>query len=701
MFFGDLGTGGFIDRLWRRRPGKASVYGTPFERVRISDRAFLKAIKSLRATRPSDVVAHGGTTFVQELDRAYPEFNGVRDEIAERLGCASVWIDAVRAGAKGSIGAHFDHSDNFVVQQFGTKIWRVAPPDSLTEEEIALRMTGATGVGGARLPDEFEEFELKRGEVLYIPLFWIHHGISSGRSLSLSVVCNAAPAMDAILESIKDVIAERKTRWSPLPIGAQGPEMLEAVLFAAMSDLHDGFASTHFCKGVVDRWSGRVPTLGSSKSTVRNVDLHIDLDRVGSFIEARLGHPDLTQLVIPSGPTASTRLRAMTARVFAKRFFLAASRGWILLSNESQRQIQQLVQIIEASDDATLEQFFVRPEITSWIMMAAEAAGSRHVGRFREICSYSGSLFLPLVIALRESVPDRQLPIRIFRNGLVHLLPYGLAIDVGRNAPAECQASVEHGMVTLRVGADRYDIPAPPDADGSDLPPCVHVLQFAADGAFLILDEHEWFSRFWPSGTETTGTETSLDRSVHTLQLRNAIDEGAFLVREHWPEAMADMLTNIVAFSPLVRKEIKAPDPESIPAFRGLVRTSAQPSYLSAQMLVRECAHSRLNSVMDVFDLVEGEDSPLRCPFVQSTRPATVLLRGAVSFLNEVELVARLIGHVEPVCKTSMERYLMKRMTDLRQALATMQQFPNWTAEGGRVVAGCVGVYGRLAERYM
>jgi hypothetical protein len=43
----------------------------------------------------------------------------------------------------------------------------------------------------------------------------------------------------------------------------------------------------------------------------------------------------------------------------------------------------------------------------------------------------------------------------------------------------------------------------------------------------------------------------------------------------------------------------------------------------------------------------------------------------------------------------------MKRMTDLRHALATMQQFPNWTAEGGRIVAGCVGVYGRLAERYM
>ena len=78
-------------------------------------------------------------------------------------------------------------------------------------------------------------------------------------------------------------------------------------------------------------------------------------------------------------------------------------------------------------------------------------------------------------------------------------------------------------------------------------------------------------------------------------------------------------------------------------------------------MLVRECAHSRLNSVMDVFDLVEGEDPdpPLWCPFVQSTRPATVLLRGAVSFLNEVELTARLIGHVEPICKTSMERDLM------------------------------------------
>jgi hypothetical protein len=65
-------------------------------------------------------------------------------------------------------------------------------------------------------------------------------------------------------------------------------------------------------------------------------------------------------------------------------------------------------------------------------------------------------------------------------------------------------------------------------------------------------------------------------RFIH-WNLRNAIDEGAFLVRQHWPEAMADMLTNIVAFSPLVRQEIEAPDPESIPAFRGLVRTSAQP----------------------------------------------------------------------------------------------------------------------------
>lgn len=677
MFFGQLTSKEFVDQHWRRSPAKAAVSRTPFEKVAITDRAFLSAARKLRKLRPQDIGANRTTTFAQQLDHAYRPLETVRNQIAEMLGHTSLWIDGVRASAGGSIGAHFDHSDNFVVQQSGTKLWRLAPPDGLTAEELVLRMLGAPDVGGACMPDEYEEFELKSGEVLYIPLFWIHHGISVGRSLSLSVVCNMTPLAEAAHRSLSAAIAAQKP-WTPLPIDGEDRGAIDAVMNIAVEQLQKDLKA-----GQVPRHLRRFIEAGSHQpSPTPRSTLQLDIERIKQFVESPVTQPDLSELVMPAAG-ASRQLRAMTARVFAKRFFVAVSNGWALLDEEDRLQIQTISQVVEASDAARLELFLVRPEVTSWILRAAEAATARHIGRFRDICSYATLLFLPLMLALKSLV-TRNLVIRFSGPGLVHLLPYGVVVDLGPTQATSCHAEIDGATLLLSNGASTSTIDCRDGMQHASGAATVRSLSSAADGRLLVLDAHLWLSNYLPRGTASRASTSVPVTTEIVSALQQSVNDGVDLIRSYWPYALEDLFINVGMLSALASEGLDRHN-ETIPAFRGLVRTSARPSYLSAQMLVHESAHNRLNSIMDVFDLLEA-DLPLWSPFVRSERPATAVLHGAVSFINELELTSRLFSGAPLLRNNSMERYVNRGMANLKDALAALQQLRGWTAAGRTIV---------------
>lgn len=217
--FGDLSFERFMSAHWRRSP--LHVRGGARALIRQTFNA--DQFERLRAT----LAAEGATgvrscdesvVFIEAIDRAEPSMRDTARNLATLFGLPSAWFDAVRTHTVSGIGSHFDHSDNFVLQQEGRKIWRLSPPDCLPEGARARRMLGDKSVGAAPIDsDSVSEFVLEPGDLLYMPLFWIHEGVSDGPSLSLSLVCPAVAFRTVFLRSLEAEMARRGLGWNPAP----------------------------------------------------------------------------------------------------------------------------------------------------------------------------------------------------------------------------------------------------------------------------------------------------------------------------------------------------------------------------------------------------------------------------------------------------------------------------------------------------
>ncbi|MCC2279052.1 hypothetical protein LKL35_27015 [Streptomyces sp. ET3-23] len=182
---------------------------------------------------PVQVVERPGEArFVRVTDLASPRLAAVSDTVRHALDWPNVWCDAVRTLAPSGIGCHFDDSDNLVLQQEGTKRWQLAPPSGLPEDSLRRRMTGDHTVGTAYMPDDALEFVLAPGDVLYLPVFWSHWGVSEGPSLSISVALNSASALQTVLPLLGEELAAHRAWWQPL---APGEPDLDA-LWQALDD---------------------------------------------------------------------------------------------------------------------------------------------------------------------------------------------------------------------------------------------------------------------------------------------------------------------------------------------------------------------------------------------------------------------------------------------------------------------------------
>jgi len=103
-----------------------------------------------------------------------------------------VWFDVVRTTGLGSIGSHFDDSDNFVVQLDGVKQWRLADASVVPEPQRSLRYGGDADAASFAVATPTWEATARPGDVVYLPYGWPHHGIARTPSLSISLVVKPA-----------------------------------------------------------------------------------------------------------------------------------------------------------------------------------------------------------------------------------------------------------------------------------------------------------------------------------------------------------------------------------------------------------------------------------------------------------------------------------------------------------------------------
>jgi 50S ribosomal protein L16 3-hydroxylase len=111
---------------------------------------------------------------------------------------------------------HFDHVENFTLQLVGSKVWRVAPNRSVHLPTADLREIGiyATGSFPEAMPDEYEEYTLEPGHLLYTPRGYWHEvlGASESETLSLLICYPALTWADLIAPALRPLLL-RKERW--------------------------------------------------------------------------------------------------------------------------------------------------------------------------------------------------------------------------------------------------------------------------------------------------------------------------------------------------------------------------------------------------------------------------------------------------------------------------------------------------------
>lgn len=162
-----------------------------------------------------------GTLFVERADGHCATLRDFVREVARRHRWTAAWCDAVSMLEGGTIGRHFDDSDNFVLQIEGAKRWIVELPDALPEPLLKARMLGELPSGALRpgryLGSHTFEWTLHAGDALYLPLFFPHQGTSIGRSFSLSLVCGARSLLEWMSEPARTDFRNRDSCWIPAP----------------------------------------------------------------------------------------------------------------------------------------------------------------------------------------------------------------------------------------------------------------------------------------------------------------------------------------------------------------------------------------------------------------------------------------------------------------------------------------------------
>lgn len=208
----------FLSQHWRRRPAAVSgAFDTEsrscdwIRRFRewccppVTPRLFIRDERRGPGTaRAFDVTDHASalelfdayaghealTILLNGVEHVAPEMERIRARFGVQLPWREDDIVATLSTPGSGIGYHAGHEDGFIVQLAGSRIWRVWHPDHLPD---AYQLS-VVGWSGATVPTPprpeappVGEYELHPGDVLYIPPFFGHDGLTRELSVSLSV----------------------------------------------------------------------------------------------------------------------------------------------------------------------------------------------------------------------------------------------------------------------------------------------------------------------------------------------------------------------------------------------------------------------------------------------------------------------------------------------------------------------------------
>lgn len=171
----------------------------------------------------------GRTAFVNGVEQVDDDLREAARIAAERLRWPSFGLDlSLQHGAGGGVGPHFDDGDNLVVQVSGSKTWRVGSPGDTPAAARSARMLGDPTFFPHAQPSTGVPLQLRAGDVLYLPLFAPHEGVSDGPSVSLSLG-HYASSLFALVSAVLTEWEGTPEWWAPLPLSADPAPLITAV----------------------------------------------------------------------------------------------------------------------------------------------------------------------------------------------------------------------------------------------------------------------------------------------------------------------------------------------------------------------------------------------------------------------------------------------------------------------------------------
>ena len=151
---------------------------------------------------------HDWTLLVQDVDKWDPDVAALLDQFRflPRWRIDDVMISFAATG--GSVGAHVDHYDVFLLQAHGHRRWQIdasvamgqPAPDLGFQDEVAIKLL--------RRFDPTHDWVLGPGDMLYLPPLVPHHGVAEDPCLTFSVGMRAPSSSELIGDWLDEVLVD-------------------------------------------------------------------------------------------------------------------------------------------------------------------------------------------------------------------------------------------------------------------------------------------------------------------------------------------------------------------------------------------------------------------------------------------------------------------------------------------------------------
>ncbi|MCW2504363.1 MAG: sle [Actinomycetia bacterium] len=395
----------FFTHYWRRRPlfmpGAARRFVDPPLTEQEAETAIGLARRSGTDRLSSDP---GRTDFLRGADREVPRLAAIAARLQHEFGLPGLGFDIVQTHTGGGIGSHFDDTDNFIVQHTGSKLWRIGPVETLPEDDHRRRLLRHTGYDWTAFlphPEDVEEFVLKPGDVLYVPLYAPHCGTADGPSVSSPLVCGVDTALEDLLPIVEARLASDPNWWGPTPLTGRLPGVED------VSRLLSVLTGPDFVRDVAARWQAdRLEAIAGHRRKRPAPDnraepplgrkLVLDIAPLKPLFAQRPG-PDLRG-VVAAEPAALESLDALVSTRNCKRLLVLAAHRFERLGDAAAADSAQQILAMLAELPPTQVARFVRgAEITGWLGLAER----EHVANYRRTPDLLLGWLMALVLAER------------------------------------------------------------------------------------------------------------------------------------------------------------------------------------------------------------------------------------------------------------------------------------------------------------